>query len=81
MRYLVRSSTGLFRGWICALKGVKLGEGETCDIVRAAIGSWSPLELTATYRSLEITVFCCFKATLEVVTLPLPWSPLEVGAG
>ena len=50
-------------------------------LVRAAIGSWSPLELTATCLFLVITGVCCLKAPLEVVTLSLPWSPLEVGAG
>ena len=40
---LVRSATGLSRGWICDLKGGRLGGVATHDIVRVAIGSWSPL--------------------------------------
>ena len=58
-----------------------MGGEATRDLVRAAIGSWSPLELTATCRSLKITGVCCLKAPLEVVNLSLTWSPLEVGTG
>ena len=45
------------------------------------MGSWSPLELAATWVFLGIISGCCRDAPLEVVTLSLPWSPLEVGAG
>ena len=69
MRDLVCAATGSSRVWIYALKGRRLGEGATCDIVRAAIGSWSPLELTATCRYLGITGVCCLKAHFQC----LPW--------
>ena len=51
------------------------------DLVRAAMGSLSPSELTATWLFLEIISGCFWYAPLEVVTLSLPWSPPEVGAG
>ena len=69
---LVRAATGSSRGWICALKGEILGEGENRDLVQADIGSWSPFELTATCRPLVLTGVCCLKSPLEVVTLSLP---------
>ena len=51
---LVCDATGSSRGLI-ELRGGSLGDEATRDLVRAAIGSWSPLDLTATCRSLEIT--------------------------
>ena len=78
---IVRVSTSSSIGRMCALKGRRLGGGATRDILRAAIGSWSPLELNATFRPFGITGVCCLKATLEVFSLSLPWSPLEVVAG
>ena len=45
---LVRDTTGSFRGWI-ALKGGSLAEEEMRDLVLAAMGSWSPLELADTW--------------------------------
>ena len=81
VRDLVRAATGSSRGWICALKGERLGGGTTRDLLRAAIGSWPPLELNVTCRPLGITGVYCLKAPLEVVTLYLPWAPLEVSAG
>ena len=77
---LVRAATGSSRGWICALKWGILEGGENRDIVRAAINYWSPLKFTATCRPLGITDVYYLKAHLEMVTLSLPWSPLEVGA-
>ena len=80
MLYLFRAATGSPRGWI-TLKVGKLQEESICDLIRAAIGSCSALELTATWLFLEITGVYCWKAPLEVVTLSLPWSILEVAAG
>ena len=44
---IVRTVTGLPRGWI-SLKGGSFEEETMSDLVQADIGSWSPLELTAT---------------------------------
>ena len=80
MLNIFRDSTGSPRGWI-ALKGGSLAEEAMRDLVGAAMGSCSPLGLAATWLFLEIISGCCWYAPLEVVTLSLPWSPLEVGAG
>ena len=76
---LVRSAIGSFRIGI-AWKGRRLDESMRY-LVRVAMGYWSTLELAATWVFLEIISCCCWYALLEVVTLYLPWSPLEVGAG
>ena len=55
--------------------------GAARDLVRAATGSWSPLQFTDTCPPLEVTGICCFRTPLEVATLYLPWKPLELGAG
>ena len=52
-----------------------------CYLLRLAMGSWLPLELDATWVFLEIISGCCWNAPLEVVTLSLPWTSLEVGSG
>ena len=77
---LVCDATGSPRGWI-ALKGGSVSEEAMRDIVQAAMGSWSTLELDATWLFLEIISGCCWNEPLEVVTLFLTWSPLEVGTG
>ena len=77
---LVRAATGSPRGWIFLKRG-SVEEEAIRDLVRAAIVSQSPLELTATWIFLESTGVCCWKVPLEVVTLLLPWRPSEVGAG
>ena len=51
------------------------------DLVRLAIGSWSPLELTATWVFFEMMSGFCCNTTLEVINLSLFWPPLEVGVG
>ena len=76
---LVRAMIGSFMVWI-SCKGGRLAETMR-DLVQVAMGSWLPLELDATWVFLEIIRGCCWNAPLEVVTLYLPWSPLEVGAG
>ena len=63
------------------LKGGRLEEESIRDLVQEAIGSCSPLELTATWVFLESTSVCFWNSPLEVVTLSLQWSPLEVVAG
>ena len=57
---LVLAATGSSRGWI-ALKGGSLEEEEIRDILQAAIGSWSPLYMTANCLFLEITGVCCLR--------------------
>ena len=73
------AAIGSFRGWI-VWKGRGLAE-PIRDLVRVAMGSWSPLYLAATWVFLEIVSGCCWDAAWEVVTLSLPWTPLEVGSG
>ena len=68
---LVRAVTGSPRGWI-ALKGGSLAKEEMRDFERAVMGSWSPLELDATWLFLEIISVCYWDTPLEVVTLSLP---------
>ena len=63
------------------MKGGSLAEEAMRDLVRAAMDYWSPLNLAATCLFLEIISVCCWDAPLEVVTMSLTWSPLEVGAG
>ena len=63
------------------LKGGRLEEEEIRDIIREAIGYCPTLELTATWIFLESNGVYCWKAPLEVITLSLPWLPLEVCAG
>ena len=46
-----------------------MGGGATRDIVREAIGYWSPMELTATCLPLGVTGVCWLKVPLEVVNL------------
>ena len=63
---LVRSTIGSLRGWI-ALKGGRLAEAMR-DLVQVSMGSWSPLELAATW------VFC--KLLVAVVGMHLwKWLP------
>ena len=52
-----------------------------CYLLRLAMGSWSPLELTTTWVFLEIVSGCFWDTPLEVVTFSLPWPTFEVGAG
>ena len=51
------------------------------DLVRLAIGSWSPLELTATWVFFGIVSGFFCNALLEIITLSLSWPPLEVVVG
>ena len=55
---IVRAATDSPRGWI-SLKGRILAEEEISDLVRVAMGSWSPLELADTWVFLVITIGCC----------------------
>ena len=52
MLYLVRTATASLRCWI-AVKGGRLAEA-IHDLVQVAMGSWSPLELAATWVFLEV---------------------------
>ena len=76
---LVLAAMGSFRGWIAWI-GRGLVEAMR-DLVQLAMGSWSPLELTATSVFLEIVSDCCWDTPLEVITFSLPCPPLEVGTG
>ena len=76
---LVLTAIGSFRVWIAWVVG---GLVESmCDMVRLAIGSWSPLELTATLVFFGIVSGFCYNTPLEVITLSLSWPPLEVVVG
>ena len=79
MLYLVLAEIGSFRGWIAWIVG-RLVEYMR-DIVRLVIGSWLPLELTATWVLFGIVSGFCCNTPLEVINLYLYWTPLEVGVG
>ena len=51
------------------------------DLVRLAIGSLSPLELTATCVFFGIVNEFCCTTPLEFMALLFSWPPLEVGVG
>ena len=51
------------------------------DLVRLAIGSWSPLELTATWAFFGIVSGFFCNTPLEVITLYFSWPTLEVCVG
>ena len=71
---LVFASMGSFRGWIDWIVG---GLVESMrDLVRLAIGSWSPLKLTATWVFFGIVSGFFCNTPLEVITLYFfghPW--------
>ena len=76
---LVLTSIGSFRGWISCISG---GLVESMrDMMRLAIGSCSPLELTATWVFLGVVSGFCCNTPLEFITLSLSWPPSEVGVG
>ena len=76
---IVLTAMGSFRVWIAWIVG---GLVESMrDLVRLDIGSWSPLELTATWVFFRIVSDFCCNTNLEVITLSLYWSPLEVSVG
>ena len=76
---LVLTEIGSFMGWIAWIGG---GLVEAMhDLVQLAIGSWSSLELTDNWVFLETVSVFCWDTPFEVVTLYLPWPPLEVGGG
>ena len=76
---LVLAAIGSFRGWIAWIFGGLVEYMR--DMVRLAIGSWSPLELNATWVFFGILSGFCCNTPLEVITLYLSWPPLEVGLG
>ena len=79
MRDLVLSAIGSFRGWFAWIFG---GLVESMrDMLRLAICSWSPLELTDTWVFWGIVSGFCCTTPLEVINLYLSWPPLEVGVG
>ena len=51
------------------------------DLVRLAIGSWSPLELIFTCLISGILSTCCCTTPLELMAVCFSWQPLEVGVG
>ena len=79
MQYLVLSEIGSFRVWIAWMVG---GIVEyILDLVRLEIGSWSHLELTATWMLFGIVSDFWCTTPLEVMAFFFSWPPLEVGVG
>ena len=79
VRDLVLVAIGSFRFWIAWMVG---GFAEfMLDLVRLAIGSWSPLDLIETCVFFGIGSNCCCTKPLEVMALCFSWPPLEVGVG
>ena len=79
VRNLVLASIGSFRVWIAWMVSGLVEY--MLDLVRLAIGSWSPLELTATWVFFGIVSDFCCTTPLEVMALFFPWPPLELGVG
>ena len=76
---LVLASIGSFRGWISCISG---GLVESMrDMMRLAIGSCSPLELTATWVFFGIVSGFCCNTPLEVIILFFSCPALELGVG
>ena len=71
---LVLAAIGLFRVWIAWMVGGL--DAYMLDLVRFAIGSWSPLELIATWVFFGIVSNFCCTTPLEVMAvffLSHPW--------
>ena len=76
---LVLAAIGSFRVWIDWMVG---GFVESMfDLVHLVIGSWSPLELTATWVFFEIVSEFCCTTPLEVMSFYYYLPHLEVGVG
>ena len=72
---LVLSAIGSFMGWIPWI--VSRFVEFMLDLVRLEIGSWSPLELTATWVFFGIVSGFCCNTPLEVIILFFlvqPWN-------
>ena len=79
VRDLVLTEIGSFRFWIAWMV---YGLAESMlDMVRLVIGSWSPLELIATWVFFGIVSNFCCTTPLEVMAVFFSWPPLEVGVG
>ena len=79
VRYLVFAAIGSFRVWIAWM--VDRIVEYMLDLVRLEIGSWSPLELTATWVFFGIVSDFCSTTPLEVLALFFSCPPLEVDVG
>ena len=79
MRDLVLVKIGSFRVWIAWMVG-RL-DAYMLDLVHFAIGSWSPLELIATWVFFGIVSKFCCTTPLEVTAVCFYWPPLKVGIG
>ena len=76
VRYLVLAGTGSFLGWIpcmfyCCVDLI-------FDLVRLAIGSWSPLELAGTCVFLGIVIGSWGATSGAILPLSFRWPPLDM---
>ena len=76
---LVLAAIGSFRVWIAWMVGGLVGY--ILDLVCSEIGSWSLLELIATWVFFGIVSNFFCPAPIEVMAVFFPWPPLEVGVG
>ena len=79
VRDLVLVAIGSFRFWIAWMDG--WFADFMIDLVRLAIGSWSPLEFIATCVFFGTGSNYCSTTPLEVMAVCFSWSPLELGVG
>ena len=79
MQDLVLYEIGSFMDWIAWMVGGLAGS--MFDRVHLTIGSWSPLELIATWVFFGIVSNFCCTTPLEVMAVFFYWPPLEVGVG
>ena len=79
VRDLVSFAIGSFRVWIACMVG-KFSVS-MLDLVRLAIGSWSPVELIVIFVFFGIVSVFCWTTPLEVMVVWFSWSPLEVSVG
>ena len=79
VRDLVLAEIGSFRVWMAWMVGGLVEY--MLDMVSLAIGSWSPLELTATWVFFGIVSELCCTTPLKVMSLFFSCPPLEVGVG
>ena len=76
---IVLFAIGSFWVWIAWMVGKFAAS--MLDLVRLAIGYWSPLELIVTCVFFGIVSTFCYTTPLEVMAVWFSWPPLEVGVG
>ena len=79
MRDLLLFAIGSVRVWIDWMVG-EFAESIR-DLLRLAIGSWSPLELIVTFLNFVIVSTCCCTTPLEVMAVCFSCPPLELSVG